>query len=80
MISSLHRPTKALIDLEAICQNIESVQANIPQGKQTFAVVKANAYGHGLGVIKYMLKAGINYLAVATLEEGLDRLKKESEL
>ena len=47
MISSLHRPTKALIDLGAICDNIEAVKANIPEGKKAFAVVKANAYGQG---------------------------------
>ena len=47
MISSLHRPTKAVIDLDVICQNIDAVKANIPQDKKAFAVVKANAYGHG---------------------------------
>ena len=27
MISSLHRPTKAVIDLDVICQNIDAVKA-----------------------------------------------------
>ena len=36
------------------------------------AVVKANCYGHGLKAIEPMLKAGCNYLAVATLDEALN--------
>lgn len=36
MISSLHRPTKAVIDLDVICQNIDAVKANIPQDKKSF--------------------------------------------
>ena len=40
MISSLHRPTKALIDLGAICDNIEAVKANIPEGKKLLRLLK----------------------------------------
>ena len=47
MISSLHRPTLAKVDLSAISENIEQVVSHIPKQVQTFAVVKANAYGHG---------------------------------
>ena len=55
MISSLHRPTKAVIDLDVICQNIDAVKANIPQDKKAFAVVKANAYGHGATNVAHAL-------------------------
>ena len=47
MKASLHRPTKAVIDLSAIAFNIEQIAAHIPQSVQKWAVVKANAYGHG---------------------------------
>ena len=47
MIASLHRPTLAKVDLSAISENIEQVVSHIPKQVQTFAVVKANAYGHG---------------------------------
>lgn len=42
-------------------------------GKDTkiCAVVKANAYGHGLGVAKYM-EAYVDYFAVALVEEGVE--------
>ena len=47
MKASPHRPTKALIHLGAIRQNIQQIGAHIPEGTLKFAVVKANAYGHG---------------------------------
>ena len=43
MKASPHRPTKALIHLGAIRQNIQQMGAHIPQGTLKFAVVKANA-------------------------------------
>ena len=41
MISSLHRPTLAKVDLSAISENIEQVVSHIPKKVKTFAVVKA---------------------------------------
>ncbi len=61
MISSYHRPTRALIDLEAIANNVKSVQEHIPSDKKTFAVVKANAYGHG-SVIDLPKTSGLSCL------------------
>ena len=57
MISSLHRPTLAKVDLSAISENIEQVVSHIPKQVKTFAVVKANAYGHGaVEVAKHVSK------------------------
>ena len=47
MKASPHRPTKALIHLGAIRQNIQQMGAHIPEGTLKWGVVKANAYGHG---------------------------------
>ena len=47
MKTSPHRPTKALINLEAIRYNIQQMGAHIPKDTLKWAVVKANAYGHG---------------------------------
>ena len=47
MISSFHRPTVARVNLQAIKENVASVQEHIPLGVKTYAVVKADAYGHG---------------------------------
>ncbi len=60
------------VDLSAITANYEKVQAilgDIP----IMAVVKANAYGHGaLSVAKLFQTMEVPYLAVTTLEEGLE--------
>lgn len=72
MISSYRRPTKALIDLEAISANISVVQAHIPQGKKTFAVVKANAYGHGSVAVSQHIKHQVDGFCVSNMDEALE--------
>lgn len=65
-------PTYAEIILYAIRYNLEQVRALVGSGSKILAVVKANAYGHGiLEVTKTLLKAGVDYLGVASLDEAL---------
>ena len=45
MKASVHRPSKAVIDLAAIAFNIRQLSAHLPQTTEKWAVVKANAYG-----------------------------------
>ncbi len=47
MVVAWHRPTKAVIHKKAITENVANEVARLPQGKELFAVVKANGYGHG---------------------------------
>ncbi len=47
MIESEHRPTQIQVNLDAIAENFEQVMTNLPPKTEAFAVVKANAYGHG---------------------------------
>lgn len=72
MISSLHRPTKAVIDLDVICQNIDAVKANIPQDKKAFAVVKANAYGHGATNVAHAIHHLVDGFCVSNIDEALE--------
>ncbi|MED3662979.1 alanine racemase [Ureibacillus terrenus] len=66
------RPTKAIIDLDAIKYNVLQLKKHIQPNVQIIAVVKANAYGHGdVEVAKAALEAGASMLAVATPEEAL---------
>ncbi len=41
-------PARAVVDLEAIRWNVAALAAHAPTA-QVMAVVKADAYGHGLG-------------------------------
>jgi alanine racemase len=64
--------THALIDLDAYAGNVRAMRAVIGDGVELMAVVKANAYGHGLvPCARTALDAGANWLAVARIEEGL---------
>ena len=61
---------QAEIDLSAIAANIERLQKHA--GVPVMAVVKANAYGHGLiPVGQTAISAGAQWLGVALLEEAL---------
>ena len=65
------RPTRAEIDLSAIRHNLQIVRNAVGTAK-IMAVVKAEAYGHGLIQISRELSTlGVEYLAVSFLEEGV---------
>ena len=65
------RPTRADIDLAALSHNLRAVRARL-RGSKLYAVVKADAYGHGLGPIARAFEAqGVDGLCVALAEEGL---------
>lgn len=66
-----YRPTKAVIDLGAIKKNLTAFQQRSGEA-QVIAVVKADAYGHGvLAVAQAAIENGVGMLAVATPDEAL---------
>ena len=67
------RPTYAEIDLSAIHHNLKQIRKKVGRHPLVMAVVKANAYGHGMvEVTKAILKEGVaSYLGVAIVEEGI---------
>ena len=65
------RNTYALINLNNLENNIKEIMKTYPY-EYYFGVVKANAYGHGIEVVKTMDKVGMNYFCTATLEEALE--------
>lgn len=62
------------LDLPALRHNLNRVRDYAPQSK-IVAVIKANAYGHGLLNIAESLESGVDALAVARLDEAI-RLRK----
>ncbi|MDO4502255.1 MAG: alanine racemase [Coriobacteriia bacterium] len=60
------------VDLNAIRHNVAAVRREVGSGRRLLAVVKADAYGHGaVKVAKTALNTGADYLAVATVNEGI---------
>lgn len=60
------------VDLDAITANVRAIRAHVGPDTAVMAVVKANAYGHGvLPVALAALHGGAERLAVARVEEGL---------
>lgn len=67
------RPAWVEIDLAQLRENFRLIFADKPKKLRILSVVKDQAYGHGaVAVAKCALKAGVNYLAVVTLDEALE--------
>lgn len=78
MVDEFYRDTWIEINLEAIKYNITQMKEKLPQDSNIIAVVKANAYGHGMvPVARKAIEAGANGLAVALLDEAIT-LRKAS--
>lgn len=66
----MSRPTRVLVDLDALTHNLRAIRAHV--GVPVMAIVKANAYGHGLvPVARHFERLGVEQLGVAFVEEGL---------
>lgn len=70
-VSEITRPTYLEINLNTLRKNFEAIRAYSEPAK-IMAIVKANAYGHGLvRVAQLYEELNTDYLGVAVLEEGL---------
>lgn len=60
-----------IIDYDAIAHNVEEIQKLVGNEK-IMGIVKANAYGHGaVECAKALKAAGVDFFAVATIDEAL---------
>lgn len=72
MKASLHRKTTALVSLSAIQNNIKKIQKHIGEKPEIWAVVKANAYGHGVLPVAHATQDLVNGFCVSNLDEALE--------
>lgn len=62
----------AEVDLSALTHNLDVVRRHVAPGAEVLAVVKANAYGHGLpGTALHLESQGVRWFGVATPAEAL---------
>ncbi|HTS02891.1 MAG TPA: alanine racemase, partial [Thermoanaerobaculia bacterium] len=67
------RPTRAVIDLDALASNYRALARSLPAGSAVMPVVKADGYGHGAAhVARRLAREGAPIFAVAVVEEGLE--------
>ena len=69
-VHAAERPTRIVVDLDRIAGNLRAIRAHA--GVPVMAIVKANAYGHGLvRVARHLQAQGVEHLGVAFVEEGI---------
>lgn len=72
MKKEFYRPTIAEIDLGALEYNFRQIKRGISPNTKILVTVKADAYGHGiLQVSKRLVRCGVDYLGVASLDEAV---------
>jgi alanine racemase len=60
------------VDLDAVRQNVAAIRRRLQPGTKLMAVVKADAYGHGLAQIaSTLMQCGVDAFGVANLTEAL---------
>ena len=72
MKTSNHRPTKAVVDLAAISFNIKQIAAHIPNDVEKWAVVKADAYGHGAVAVTRYIESIVDGFCVSNIDEAVE--------
>lgn len=66
----MSRPTRLIIDTYALTHNLMQIKRLAPHQK-IIAMIKANAYGCGVGVVAPVLDGQVDAFGVACLEEAL---------
>ena len=73
MVVAWHRPTRAVIHTKAITENVKNEVDRLPKGKELFAVVNANGYGHGaIQTAEAAVAGGASGFCVSNLDEGIE--------
>lgn len=76
----MHRETFVEVDLDALSKNASNIVKKYNNYKYYIGMVKANAYGHGMYIVNELIKSGINYFAVSSLDEALEIRKFNKEI
>ena len=64
------RPTRLVVHLNRLADNLQAIRQRVG-GRKVMAILKANAYGHGLQAVARHLAPLADYFGVAVLEEGV---------
>lgn len=76
----MYRNTYVKVDLDILKDNVKEIRKEYSGYDYYFGVVKGNAYGHGDYIVNSIIEAGINYLAVSSLEEAISIRKYNKDI
>ena len=67
------RPTWAEVSLSQLAENYRIIREHVGPERAIMAIVKADAYGHGLSeVARTLAQAGVDWFGVASADEGVE--------
>lgn len=76
----MYRKTYVEVNLDNINNNVRAIINKYNSYKYYIGMIKANAYGHGNYIVNTLIDAGINYLAVSSLDEAINVRKYNKEI
>ena len=76
----MYRKTYVEVNLDNLSYNIKNIINTYNNYKYYIGVIKGNAYGHGSYIVNTLIKNGVNYIAVSTLNEVIDVRKRNKEI
>ena len=69
----MYRKTYVEVNIDNLKNNVKNIINYYNDYDYYFGVVKGNCYGHGTThVINELIESGVNYLAISSLEEGIE--------
>jgi len=80
MVKLMYRNTYLKVDIDVLKNNIKNIKKEYSDYSYYFGVVKGNAYGHGDYIVNSLIEAGVNYLAVSSLDEAISIRKYNKEI
>ena len=72
--------SNVIIDLNNIGHNAKVITNTFKDYKYYMAVLKSNAYGHGMEIVNKVIENGFNYIAVFSLDEALEIRKYNKDI
>lgn len=74
-------PVRLEINLDALAQNLAVYRSRLLPNTKICVMIKASAYGSGsIELVRFFEQRGIDYLAVANVDEGVELRKAGTEL
>ena len=76
----MYRKTFVEVNLDNLSYNVKNIINTYNNYDYYIGVIKGNAYGHGSYIVNTLVKSGVNYIAVSSLEEVIDVRKWNKEI